>query len=552
MSQAEHHLKKMNSNYSLESNFKNIYDVEKAVIYARKSREDQMSLEGQVNECKEWAERKGITNYDIFIDEGSQSSEDWNREEFQKMLFEINNCQYDLVIVVDQFRICRTEEFHIFKAMLKEVGCKFAQTESGTVSDFTNENDVLVAGVLTEIGIFQLTQLKKKLKRGTIQSVKRGNWMGKKTPVGYVYDREEKRLVFSKDKPIVRKMFELYMQGMSTKDIAYKFTHEEVETVDTKEPIKWSPSGVSRMLNNIAYVGHSLYGKTTQPKIKGTKKRKNIKTDKTMQHFHANTHKSIITEKEWEIVQGLLKKNNSKPPALKHAKHTFSGLIRCSECYSVHSFQTSKYKRKRITTCQTRTYNDDFTSYTVCKNGGCNLELFEELFYTALEKRVQQLEKYVELIKNNEVDETKKQLKKESMKLAKEKQINDWKTLIRKINKNIEAGTYLDEEEEDEKRKEIGELKNKIKTLSADLQKDESEEFVSEATFVERVIEKMKKFLSGKDNAFMREEEKNDILNDFLEAIIYTKLDKEIKLKAVWKDGIDEIINNMEDQLKGA
>ena len=39
---------------------------------------------------------------------------------FQKMLFEINNCQYDLVIVVDQFRICRTEEFHIFKAMLKE------------------------------------------------------------------------------------------------------------------------------------------------------------------------------------------------------------------------------------------------------------------------------------------------------------------------------------------------------------------------------------------------------------------------------------------------
>ena len=62
----------------------------------------------------------------------------------------------------------------------------------------------------------------------------------------------------------------------------------------------------------------------------------------------------------------------------------------------------------------------------------------------------------------------------------------------------------------------------------------------------------MKKFLSGKDNAFMREEEKNDILNDFLEAIVYTKVDKEIKLKAVWKDGIDEIIINMEDQLKGA
>ena len=84
MSQAEYHLKKMNSNYSLESNFTNIYNVEKAVIYGRKSREDQMSLEGQINACIEWAERKCITNYDIFIDEGSQSSEDWNRENFKK------------------------------------------------------------------------------------------------------------------------------------------------------------------------------------------------------------------------------------------------------------------------------------------------------------------------------------------------------------------------------------------------------------------------------------------------------------------------------------
>lgn len=538
--------------YSTQTPIQNAFGVEKAVIYARKSREDQMSLEGQVDYCKEWAERKDIINYDIFIDEGSSSSEDWEREEFQKMLAEIKNYQYDMVIVVDQFRICRTEDFHVFKGILKEVRCFFAQTESGTVQDFNNENDVLVAGVLTAIGEFQLTQIKKKLKRGTVQSVKKGNWMGKKTPVGYIYDKESKRLVFSKDKDIVRNMFELYMNGMSTKDIAYKFTHEQIETVDTKEPIKWSPSGISRMLNNIAYVGHSLYGKTTQPKIKGTKKRQNIKTDKSIQHFKPDTHKGIVTKEEWEMVQSLLKKKNSKPPALKHAKHTFSGLIRCSECNSVHSFQTSKYKRKRITTCQKRIYNEDFTSYTMCKNGGSNLELFEELFYTALEKRMQRLEQYVELIKNNEIDETKQQLKKASMKLAKEKQINDWKNLIRKINKNIEAGTYLDEEEEDEKRKEIGEIKGKIKALNEDLQKDDSEEFISEATFVEKVIERMKQFLSGKDNAFMREEEKNDILNEFLEAIIYTKLDNEIKLKAIWKDNVEVIINNMEEQLKGA
>jgi DNA invertase Pin-like site-specific DNA recombinase len=543
-------MKKMNTAHEPQQQFKNVYGVEKAAIYARKSREDQMSLEGQINECKEWAARKGITDYVVYVDEGSQSSEDWEREKFQEMLVEIKNYQFDMIIVVDQFRICRTEDFHIFKALLKEVGCKFGQTESGSISDFNNENDVLVAGVLTEIGIYQLTQLKKKLKRGTIQSAKSGNWLGKKTPVGYLYDREKKRLVKSKDAPVVKQIFELYMQGMSTKDIAYKFKNEKIETIETAEKMLWSPAGISRILNNVAYAGHTLYGKTTQPKIKGTKKRKTIKTDEKIQLFREETHTGIVTQEEWEIVQKLLTKKSSKPPALKHAKHTFSGLIRCFECDAVHSFQKSKGGKKRISSCQTRTYNDDFSSYTVCKNGGSNLEPFENIVFGALEMRVKQLEKYIDLINNTEIDEKKQQIKKESMKIAKEKQIEEWKRTIKNINKNLEKGTYLDEEEEDEKRDEIIDLKNMIKVLHTSLQKEDAEEFISESSAATQIMDKIKKFLSGRTNAFMKEEEKNDILSEFLEAIIYTKKGNEIFLKAAWKKDTDEIFKNMEKEIK--
>ena len=34
-------------------------------------------------------------------------------------------------------------------------------------------------------------------------------------------------------------------------------------------PINWSASTISRSLNNIAYVGHTVYGKTKVQKIKG-------------------------------------------------------------------------------------------------------------------------------------------------------------------------------------------------------------------------------------------------------------------------------------------
>src|SRR4051812_31958886 len=161
----------------------NIYQVEKAAIYARKSREDQKSLEGQIQSNKDWCLRNGITNVDIYKEEGSASSEDWDREELQKMIRNLKHREYDMVIVVDQFRICRTDDFHIFKELLNDVDCLFAATETNKVYNFKNENDEFQSEILTSVGKLQLTQIKKKLKRGIIQSAKRRNWVGKKVPV---------------------------------------------------------------------------------------------------------------------------------------------------------------------------------------------------------------------------------------------------------------------------------------------------------------------------------------------------------------------------------
>ena len=111
-------------------------EISKAVIYGRKSREDADSLEGQIAACKQWAEAKGITDYDIFIDEGDASSEDWFRPEFQKMLKNINFGLYDAVIAVDQFRIGRTDDFSKFMDMLVENDCFFGSVEAGKFYDF--------------------------------------------------------------------------------------------------------------------------------------------------------------------------------------------------------------------------------------------------------------------------------------------------------------------------------------------------------------------------------------------------------------------------------
>lgn len=202
-----------------------------------------------------------------------------------------------------------------------------------------------------------------------------------------------KKLEPSEDAPIIKKMFKLYPEGMSTKDIAFKF---ERENVVTSTGLIWTPAGVSRLLNNSVYLGHSLYGKTTQKKVNG--KRVTMKT-KREEQILVNTHGVLISQEDWGQVQIIKEKRASRSPSLKLGKHKFSGLIHCGICGGVHSFQTSRGSKKRISSCQTRKYNEDMTQYSDCQNKGANLSEFEKLFYTELGQYADKLEEYVDLIK---------------------------------------------------------------------------------------------------------------------------------------------------------
>ena len=59
----------------------------KAVIYARYSSDSQReeSIEGQLRECKEYAEKHGLTILNTYIDRALSAKTD-NRPEFQKMI----------------------------------------------------------------------------------------------------------------------------------------------------------------------------------------------------------------------------------------------------------------------------------------------------------------------------------------------------------------------------------------------------------------------------------------------------------------------------------
>ena len=98
----------------------------KAVIYARYSSDNQReaSIEGQLRECMEFAEKSGITVIGNYIDRALSAKTD-NRPEFQKMIKDSYREVFDSVIVwkVDRFARNRYDSAY-YKNILKKNGVK--------------------------------------------------------------------------------------------------------------------------------------------------------------------------------------------------------------------------------------------------------------------------------------------------------------------------------------------------------------------------------------------------------------------------------------------
>lgn len=99
-----------------------------AVIYARFSsdRQREESIEGQLRECREYAEKNGIRVIDSYIDRAlSASKETEKRLDFQRMIRDSGKRLFDTVLVwkLDRFARNRYDSAH-YKSILKKNGVR--------------------------------------------------------------------------------------------------------------------------------------------------------------------------------------------------------------------------------------------------------------------------------------------------------------------------------------------------------------------------------------------------------------------------------------------
>lgn len=184
----------------------------KAVIYARYSSDNQReeSIEGQLRECKEYAEKNGIMILRSYLDRALSAKTD-NRPEFQNMVQDSAKGLFDTVLVwkLDRFARNRYDSAH-YKAVLRRNGVKVV---SATENISDGPEGIILESMLEGMAEYYSAELAQKINRGLTENALKGKNNGGGIPLGYQLTDDQHLRIDPLTAPVVREIYQRYAEG---------------------------------------------------------------------------------------------------------------------------------------------------------------------------------------------------------------------------------------------------------------------------------------------------------------------------------------------------
>lgn len=231
------------------------------VIYARYSSDNQReeSIEGQLRECKAFAEKNDIQIVGTYIDRALSAKTD-NRPDFQRMIKDSANGNFDIVIVwkLDRFARNRYDSAH-YKNILRKNGVK-VMSATELISD--SAEGILLESMLEGYAEYYSAELSEKVVRGLTENALKCKYNGGTLPIGYIIDSQQYFQIDPVTAPAVLDAFKRYAEGASMQEITDEMN---IKGIRTKRGGKISINSVTRMLHNRKYIGEFKYRDIVQP-----------------------------------------------------------------------------------------------------------------------------------------------------------------------------------------------------------------------------------------------------------------------------------------------
>ena len=319
------------------------------ILYGRLSQEDARmgdsnSIINQRLLLEKYAKDNGFENT-IFLADDGYSGTNFDRPSWKQIEEMIERGEVETLIVKDLSRLGREylQVGYYTELYFPRMGVRFIAVNDGVDSLIESSNDF--SPIRNWANELHAKDSSKKVSAVKKLQAERGERLGGKPPYGYKkVDKDSKAIIPDEEAAIiVKRIFAMCAAGKGPNQIARILSNEKIynptnyyyhtfgkshHQLDTTHLYHWTGSTVTAILENMAYLGHTVGLRHTTISYKN---KKAITRPDNEVIIVENTHPALITREQWDIVQDLRKQKKRVPKQMEEP-NIFSGITFCADC----------------------------------------------------------------------------------------------------------------------------------------------------------------------------------------------------------------------------
>jgi site-specific DNA recombinase len=336
--------------YHMDINLESTKKKKRVCAYARVSTDTEDQLNSYKVQIEEYTKRIN-QNPDwefqgMYADEGISGTSMKKRVQFQKMIDEARKGNIDLILTKSLSRFARnTVDCLTIIREMREINVEVYFEKENLYSSDPKVDFLLT--IFSSIAQEEARNISENIKWGKRKRYKEGKvYINTSRFLGYDKDEEGNIVINDKQAQVVKMIFNLYLDGLSAREIAKHLTDNNIE--NGRGVVHWAPATITGILTNEKYCGDAILQKRVTTDYLTHKSVKN--NGIAPKYYIMNNHEAIIPRETFELVQRL-KKDRSKQASSSRYKNQFplSGMVYCCKCHRVlnrHYYHpNTKYER---------------------------------------------------------------------------------------------------------------------------------------------------------------------------------------------------------------
>ena len=339
-------------------------------IYARLSVEnsgkddDGNSLQNQIAVCEDYLDGcPHLRLTEVYSDNGRTGTV-FDRPAWNRLMDDVRTGKIQCIVVRDLSRFGRdyVETGSYLEKIFPALGTRFISVKEN-FDNFTcgNAMESLPVSLQNLVNAMYSRDISKKVSTALRAQMETGRFRNRNLPYGYLWNGDKTAYVVDEEAAaVVRQIFEWKRQEVSVYTIVERLKAGDIESPerhkrragtrngDNIQGEGWCPSTIRGILQNRAYIGEMICGKSETALYKGLKKHV-TETDKWI--VVPDAHPPIVSASDFEAVERQMREDSThRETAMEWSADIragmidlFAGKIFCADCG-----KRMYYKRQRI------------------------------------------------------------------------------------------------------------------------------------------------------------------------------------------------------------